>query len=436
MRDPKTLPNIVVVGGGAGGLELVTKLGRKLGRRGKARITLIDRSTTHLWKPLLHEIAVGTMDEGNDAVSYRAQAFANGFHFRIGSLTDIDRENHQVVLAPVLDEEGVEFIPATRIDYDYLVVALGSESNDFGTPGVKEHCIFLDSPKQAHRFRNKLLNRFLRIQRLPEEPDTVRIAIVGGGATGVELSAELHHAVSEFHHYGFDAINNDHLKVTLLEAGERILPALPERISAAATRELINIGVDVRTGTAVTSASEAGLHTQDGKTVEAHLMVWAAGIKISDFMADIGGLETNKINQLKVNQYLQSTRDERIFAIGDCAEFIQENGQRVPPRAQSAHQMASACYDNLVATLKNKPLKAYTYKDHGSLISLANYSTVGSLMGNLTRGSLFLEGRLARVVYISLYRMHQIAVHGLAKTGMLMLVGKINRWLRPRLKLH
>lgn len=430
------MKKIVVVGGGAGGLELVTKLGRKLGRKKKAEVILIDRNTTHLWKPLLHEIAVGTMDEGVDAVSYRAHAIANGFHFRVGGLIDIDREARQVVLAPVLDEEGVEFIPSTRIDYDYLVLALGSVSNDFNTPGVKEHCIFLDSPKQAHRFRNKLLNRFLRIQRVPEMNDTVRIAIVGGGATGVELSAELHHAVAEFHNYGFDAVTSEHLKVTLVEAGERILPALPERISTAATRELIEIGVDVRLNTAVTAASPEGLQTNQGETIHADLMVWAAGIKVPDFMANIGGLETNRINQLAVNDYLQTTEDSNIFALGDCAQFIQADGKRVPPRAQSAHQMATTCYHNLVATLNGKSLQKYVYRDHGSLISLANYSTVGSLMGNLTRGSLFIEGRMARLVYISLYRMHQVAVHGFMKTGLMMFAGRINRWLRPRLKLH
>ncbi|MDQ2078151.1 NAD(P)/FAD-dependent oxidoreductase [Marinimicrobium sp. ABcell2] len=430
------MKKIVVVGGGAGGLELVTKLGRKLGRKKKAEVILIDRDTTHLWKPLLHEIAVGTMDEGVDAVSYRAHAIANGFHFRVGSLTEIDRDKQQVVLAPVLDGDGVEYIPATRIDYDYLVLAIGSVSNDFGTPGVAQHCIFLDSPAQAHRFRNKLLHRFLRIQRIPDEPDCVRIAIVGGGATGVELSAELHHAVAEFHNYGFDAVTNEHLKVTLLEAGPRILPALPERISAAATQELTQIGVEVKLSTAVTSADALGLHTSTGETIPADLMVWAAGIKVPDFMANIAGLETNRINQLTVNEFLQTTKDPAIFAIGDCASFTQPNGTKVPPRAQSAHQMASTCYRNLNALLDNKPMHSYVYRDHGSLVSLANYSTVGSLMGNLTGGSLFIEGRIARVVYISLYRMHQIAVHGLAKTGLMMLAGRINRWLRPRLKLH
>ena len=430
------IPKIVVVGGGAGGLELATKLGKKFGKKQQAEIVLIDRSTTHLWKPLLHELAVGTMDEGVDAVSYRGHAIANYFHFRVGNMTGIDREARQVILAPMRDEDGVEFLPSTRINYDYLVVALGSISNDFNTPGVKEHCIFLDSPTQAHRFRNKLLNAFLRIQRLPENHDNVRIAIVGGGATGVELSAELHHAVAEFHNYGFSAVSNEQLKVTLVEAGARILPALPERISTAAHKELISIGVDVKLNTTITAATGHSLETKEGESIEADLFVWAAGIKVPDFMKDIGGLETNRINQLHVNEFLQTTRDPNIFAIGDCAQFIQPDGKRVPPRAQAAHQMASTCYKNLVALLNNKPLQVYVYKDHGSLISLSNYSTVGNLMGNLSSGSLFIEGHLARFVYVSLYRMHQVAIHGLIKTGLVMLASRINRWLRPRLKLH
>lgn len=430
------MKKIVVVGGGAGGLELATKLGNSLGKKQRARITLIDRNTSHLWKPLLHEIAVGTMDEGVDAVSYRGHAINNHFYFRVGTLADIDRTNRQVVLAPMLDDEGIEFLPATRIDYDYLVLAIGSTSNDFNTPGIKDNCIFLDSPTQAHKFRNKLLNQLLRIQRLPSADSEVRIAIVGGGATGVELSAELHHAVADIHNYGFNEVTTSQLKVTLIEAGPRILPALPERISASAHGELVKINVDVKLHTMITSASPEGLHTKDGELIAADLMVWAAGIKVPDFMANIAGLETNRINQIHVNEFLQSTRDETIFAIGDCAQFISADGSRVPPRAQSAHQMASTCYQNLRALLNNKPLKAYKYTDHGSLVNLASYSTVGSLMGNLGKGTLFIEGRLARLVYISLYRMHQVAIYGFIKTGLVMLAGRINRWLRPRLKLH
>lgn len=436
MTSSTQLKKIVIVGGGAGGLELATKLGKKLGRKNKAEIVLVDRDSTHLWKPLLHEIAVGTMDEGVDAVSYRGQAISHGFHFRVGTVVGIDRTEKEVVLAPMVDEEGKEFLPSTRINYDYLVMAIGSVSNDFNTPGIKENCIFLDSPKQAYRFREKLMNQFLRIQRLPNTNEKVRVAIVGAGATGVELSAELFHAANEFHNYGFNMVSEEHLQVTLIEAGPRILPALPERISAAAHRELVQLTVDVKTQTSVVSAEANQFNTKDGGVIAADIMVWAAGIKIPDFMKDIAGLETNRINQLVVNQYLQTSRDEHIFAIGDCAEFTQPNGVRVPPRAQSAHQMATTCYQNLVAHLNNKPLKIYQYKDHGSLISLANYSTVGSLMGNLNKGSLFIEGRLARIVYVSLYRMHQVALHGVIKTGLIMFAGKINRWLRPRLKMH
>jgi len=430
------MKKIVVVGGGAGGLELVTKLGNTLGKKQHAHITLIDRNTSHLWKPLLHEIAVGTMDEGVDAVSYRGHAINNHFYFRVGTLIDIDRAHKQVVLAPMQDDDGIEFLPSTRIDYDYLVIALGSTSNDFNTPGIKDNCIFLDSATQAHKFRNKLLNQLLRIQRLPSDNNEMRIAIVGGGATGVELSAELHHAVADIHNYGFDEVTSSQLKVTLIEAGARILPALPERISASAHNELVKLNVDVKLNTMITSASSQGLYTKDGDLIPADLMVWAAGIKVPDFMANIAGLETNRINQLHVNQFLQTTRDENIFALGDCAQFISADGSRVPPRAQSAHQMASTCYKNLRALLNNKSLTPYIYTDHGSLVNLASYSTVGSLMGNLGKGTVFIEGKLARLVYVSLYRMHQVAIYGIVKTGLVMLAGRINRWLRPRLKLH
>ena len=141
-------------------------------------------------------------------------------------------------------------------------------------------------------------------------------------------------------------------------------------------------------------------------------------------------------SQLVVKPTLQTTRDDAIFAIGDCSSCPKKEGGFVPPRAQSAHQMATRCYHNILAVLNDKPLKDYVFKDHGSLVSLSRFSTVGSLMGNLMRGNMMIEGRIARVMYISLYRMHQIALHGYIKTGLMMLVGGINRIIRPRLKLH
>ncbi|WP_306767837.1 NAD(P)/FAD-dependent oxidoreductase [Martelella alba] len=430
------LKKIIIIGGGAGGLELATRLGNRLGRKGRAEITLVDRNHSHLWKPLLHEVATGSLDEGVDAISYLAHAHNHHFHFQLGTLSDIDRERKTCRLDEIRDSAGELLVPVRYLDYDILVVALGSVSNDFGTPGVKEHCIFLDNPAQAQHFHNKMLNRFLRFSSQSSVNERVNIAIVGGGATGVELSAELHNAVQELHGYGFEKIDNQALNVTLIEAGERILPALPTRISSAAHQELTKMGVRVLTGTTITRAEPDGLTTKDGERIPAELMVWAAGIKAPDFMRDIAGLETNRANQLAVKATLQTTRDPFIFAIGDCASCPQENGRPVPPRAQAAHQMATLAYGNILAILQTKPLKRYVYRDHGSLVSLSRFSTVGSLMGNLMRGSMMIEGRIARAVYISLYRMHQIALHGMVKTGLMMLVGRINRVIRPHLKLH
>ncbi len=431
-----TLEKIVIVGGGAGGLELATQLGHKLGRKKKAEIILVDRNHSHLWKPLLHEVATGSMDEGIDALSYLAHARNHGFQFQLGSLTQINRDTKTLELAEIRDASGELLVPQRELAYDRLVIALGSTSNDFNTPGVKDHCIFLDNPHQARRFHNEMLNLFLRFSASEGQQQKVNIAIVGGGATGVELSAELYNAVKQLHSYGYKGLDSNALNVTLVEAGERILPALPPRISAAAHQELSKIGVRVLTQTMVTSAAENGLNTKGGEFIEADLMVWAAGIKAPDFMKEIGGLETNRINQLVVKETLQTTLDDDIYAIGDCASCALPGGGFVPPRAQSAHQMASRALENILAQRKGKPLKAYVYKDHGSLVSLSRFSTVGSLMGNLMRGSMMVEGRIARFVYISLYRMHQIALHGYFKTGLMMLVGSLNRVLRPRLKLH
>lgn len=431
------MKKIIVVGGGAGGLELVTKLGRKLGRTGKAEVMLVDKNRTHLWKPLLHEVAAGSMDAGLDGLSYRSHAHNHGFNFQLGTLSDINRETKTITLGPMLDESGKPMLKERTVKYDILVLAIGSVSNDFGTKGVKEHCIYLDSPSQADHFHDELINRFLQYGEGELGGDNkVDIAIVGGGATGVELSAELYNAVEHLSAYGFKNLSTDCLRLNLVEAGPRILPALPERLAGMAQQELRELGVNIRTNTKVVEATADGLKTADGELIPATLMVWAAGIKAPAFLKDIGGLETNRINQLTVKSTLQASRDDSIFVIGDCAHCMQENGQPVPPRAQSAHQMASLTYSNIVALLNDKPLKPYVYTDHGSLVSLSRYTTVGSLMGNLMRGSMTVEGFVARTVYVSLYRMHQVALHGYVRTGLIMFVERINRLLRPRLKLH
>lgn len=428
------MKKIVIVGGGAGGLELATKLGDKLGRKEKAHITLVDKNRTHLWKPLLHEVAAGSLDDGIDAVSYRAHAKNHSFNFKLGAMRNLDRVKKTILLDALHDEEGTMILPESKLEYDILVMALGSVSNDFNTKGVSEHCIFLDSPQQAKKFHHRMLNKYLQLA--VKETKSVNIAIIGAGATGVELSAELYNSLKQVSRYGFEHINSADLHVSLVEAGDSILPALPQRISASAYQELIKLGVDVRTKTMVVEANKEGLITKSGELIKADLLVWAAGIKAPDYLKELAGLETNRINQIIVKPTLQTTLDNDIYAIGDCASCALPDGGFVPPRAQSAHQMATLVGKNIISSLQNKPLTDYKYIDYGSLVSLSNYSTVGSLMGNLMKGSMMIEGRMARVVYISLYRMHQVALHGYIRTGLMTVVERINRVLRPRLKLH
>ena len=431
---------IVVVGGGAGGLELVAKLGAALARI-DFDIILVDPNPTHIWKPLLHEVAAGSLDANLDEVGYRSHAYRWGYRYFDGALEGIDRDAGQIVVAPIIDEDGREVIGRHRIRFDYLVLAIGSVSNDFGTPGVRDHCLALDTRAEADRFRRRLLNQCLRVSRAmtadPLADAHARVAIVGGGATGVELAAELYSAADALGFYGLEVFDSTRLQVTLLEAGPRLLPALPEKLAAAATAELEALGVRVLTGTQVVEVTAQAILTKDGETIPADLKVWAAGVKGADFLKDIAGLETTRSHQLVVLPTLQTTRDPRIFAIGDCASFVPGAGERpVPPRAQAAHQMASAAYRNLRALIDGKPLRPFVYKDNGSLVSLAKYTTVGSLMGNLVGGRMAIEGRLARLVYTSLYRMHLLAIHGWVKGLSLLVVGHVNQVVRPKLKLH
>ena len=431
---------IVIVGGGVAGIELARRLGAKYGRR-RHDIVLVERNLTHVWKPLLHEVAAGSIDANLDEVGYRSHCHRWGYRFFLGTLENLDRQARTITIAPLLDDDGSQLIAAHTIRYDYLVLAIGSVTSDFGTPGVRENCMFLDDRTQADRFRNRLLNHCLRVSHLmsvdPQSDPHLDIAIVGGGATGVELSAELFNAAAGLRYYGLEVFDESRLKVTLVEAGPRILPALPEKLADAAKAELEAIGVRVLTGTPVTGATPEAILTADGGRIEAALKVWAAGVKGSATLDEIGGLETTRNCQLVVRPTLQTSRDDRIFAIGDCSYFKPEGARSaVPPRAQAAHQMASTAFVNLVRLMEGRELKAFRYKDHGSLVSLSRFSTVGSLMGNLIGGRMAIEGRLARFVYTSLYRQHLIVVHGWLKGLLLIAIGRVNAVVRPRLKLH
>jgi NADH dehydrogenase len=430
----------VVVGGGAGGLELATRLGNKLGRRGTAHITLIDKARRHLWKPLLHEIAAGSMDEDVHAIDYLAQAYWHSFVYRAGAMTGIDGVRRRVQVAPFVDDEGKLVTPAQEVAYDTLVIAIGSLTNDFATPGVKAHAIALETADDAARFHTRLVNALIRAhtQSEPLAPEQLQVAIIGAGATGTELAAELHKTTRQLVAYGLDRIDPDKdITIRLIEAAPRILPQLPERLAQAAVKLLEGLNVRVHTGTPVAEVLGDGVRLAGGSFIPAELVVWAAGVKAPDVLKDIGGLEINRLNQLIVRGTLQTTRDDAIFAIGDCAACPwRGHDQPVPPRAQAAHQQASHLARQLARRVAGQPLAAWHYRDFGSLVSLGHYSTVGTLMGKLVGGNLFVEGLFAGLMYKSLYKMHQLALHGPTKVLLDTLARLITRRTEPHVKLH
>jgi NADH dehydrogenase len=444
MSAPQARHRIVIVGGGAGGLELATRLGDSLGRPGRADITLIDKNRTHVWKPKLHEIASGSMDLSAHEVDYLAQAHWHHFRFRIGEMIGLDRERREVHVAPWLDDEGREVTPDRVFCYDTLVLALGSLSNDFGTPGVAAHALKLESKADAQRFHSRMVNACIRAhaQTTPVRPEQLHVAIIGAGATGVELAAELHRTTREVIAYGLDRVDADKdIQVSLIEAADRVLPALPPRLSQATVELLRKLGVTVHTDAKVAEVLPDGVRLADGRSLPAELVVWAAGVKAPDFLKDIAGLETNRINQIVVRPTLQATRDDDIFALGDCAAcaWPQANGGKggwVPPRAQASHQQASHMAAQIYRRLAGRPLKAYRYRDFGSLVSLGEYSTVGNMMGGLIGGSLMIEGGFARLMYVSLYKMHELALHGFFKVALDTLARLITRRTEPHVKLH
>lgn len=421
--------HIVIVGGGAGGLELATQLGQRIGKKKNIRITLVDSSLTHIWKPLLHEIAAGTLNGANEELNYFAHAKKNNYQFKLGYLHAIDKEQQQLVLAPLI-QNGVTLAAERRIDYDTLILAIGSTSNDFATPGAQQFCHFLDNRQQADLFQKQLLNLYLQAHAQTREKP-LNISIIGAGATGVELAAELYQAAQDFHHYGLDGIDPNKVSIAIIEAAPRILPALSEKVAQSATQRLKKYGIHVYTNHRVEKIDAEHVYCEDNQVFESHLKVWAAGIKAPTVTKNFG-LSLDKIGRIKVYATLQSIDDPNIFAFGDCAHCQPVAYQpALGPRAQVASQQAHFLVDAILAKIKAKAQPMFIFNDKGSLVSLSKNSAIGQLMGNV-----HVEGFFAKTMYQSLYRIHQAEVLGYTRASLLTARDFFGKGSSPLVKLH
>lgn len=432
---------IVIVGGGAAGLELATLIGRRLGRKHLARVTLVDRERRHFWKPHLHEVAAGCMDLELAATSYMGHALLHGYEDRIGELIGIDRARKCIKLAPHMDDDGIPVTPEREIPYDTLVLALGSTTNDFGTAGVRQHAQVLDSAKDAQRFHKRFVNACIRVHSHTSlsHAGEGQIVIVGAGATGVELAAELRHSSKDLARYGLERLATDRpIGIHLVEAGPRILPALPPDVVDTAMKHLQALDIGVYVGARVAEVKETGVQLADGRFIDASLVVWAAGVKGPEVATRLDGLAVTPVQQLVVTSTLQSASDASIFAIGDCASCHWHEGSSklVPPRAQVAHQQAVHLAKNLEHLIEGKALRSWRYRDYGSLVSLGRYQSVGQLMSGLSGAKLGIRGWVAWLMYRWLYQSHQIVLHGAWQAVLNALAHVMANTGRPRTKLH
>ncbi|MFJ4293817.1 NAD(P)/FAD-dependent oxidoreductase [Cupriavidus sp. NPDC089707] len=430
---------IVIVGGGAAGLQVAIGLGRALGKRRRARVVLVDRSPTHLWKPLLHEVAAGSVEPTIHHTSLALQAQRNHFQFIRGNLVSVDRALRTVSV----DTGGNAEIAGTDpqvIAYDKLILAIGGVTEYFGVAGAREHALALDSVSSAERVRDRL-HAALRSKSEQESSlgtvGKVRVAIVGGGATGVQLAAQLRRTSRLLNRYGVHQLDPvQDVDITVLEAAPSILPGMDGELAARVARQLARQNIGIATGQRVTAVTPDGLKLNGNEPLNADIVVWAAGIAAPAEVAAMG-LAVNGKGQACVDAMLLCVGDENIFAIGDCASCRPTNvAKELPTRAQVAFQQALYLVAAVPRHLAGKPVRPFFYRDYGSVISLAGAGAVGSLATVKGIPDWYVEGRLAALLHLAIYRRHIFSINGWRRALAVSLSHGLERWLGAGTRLH
>ncbi|TFW29029.1 NAD(P)/FAD-dependent oxidoreductase [Duganella callida] len=422
------METIVIVGGGAGGLELATRLGDTLGASGRARVLLVDRWPGHFWKPLLHTVASGKCDPQSTALSFRAQALEHDFDFVQGELLCVDRAHQTITLAPRTGGDGA----CQVIAYDKLVLALGAVTNFYGVPGAAEHALTLDSVADAETFRQRFFDTCIRAG---ERKTPVRVVIVGGGATGVELAAELSNTARALAAYRVHALDPEQdIRISIIERGEHLLPQLDTLQAQRAANHLRALGIDVLTATSVATVTAEAVTDTTGGVHPADLTLWAAGVEAPALCATLK-LTVDRLHRIVVDGSLRSTNDGRIYALGDCASYTCPLMGPTPPRAQVAHQQAMFLAD-LLSRRDGNGRPQFRYRDYGSLVSLGQQAAVGVLASALTGRRYRVGGATARVLYQLLYQKHLLQLHGALRVAAQSLADWLRARILPPVRLH
>ncbi len=368
MNIPQSsFPRFVIIGGGFGGIAMAKKLRNK-----DAQVVLLDKHNYHNFQPLLYQVSTGGLEP--DSIAYPIRKVLQGypnFYFRLANVEEIDTKGKRV-----LTNIG-------EISYDYLILATGSETNFFGNKGIETMGMAMKTIPQSLNLRSLILENFeqaLLTDDLHERDALMNFVIVGGGPTGVELAGALAEIKKGILPKDYPDLDTRRAQINLVQAGDRLLPAMSEVASRKAEQFLEGLGVNVWKNIRVAEYDGKRVTTNTNTIFDTYTLVWAAGVQA----VGIKGLDAKEIlcrgNRLKVNQFHQVEGFEEIFAIGDVAQMESEefpNGH--PMMAQPAIQQGRNLGDNLVRLLDEKPMKPFKYKDKGSMATVGRNKAVVDL---------------------------------------------------------
>src|SRR5215204_3803161 len=384
------LPNrVLVVGGGFAGYMAAKTLCELTEDRDDVGVLVISKENYFAFWPMVPGIIGSEVDIGNVAQPLRRSLVEAGASFRRADLRGVDFER-KIVIA----DGGKEF------PYDHLILALGSQPNFFGVPGIMEHCLALSGLADALRIRNQIIERFEEVTLDPGEFQDPRLTfvVIGGGATGVETAAEIHALVHEALAPDFPDIDIDEVRIFVIEAGQEILGELDPALRRAASMELAARGIKVITGVRAMEAMVDRVKLDDGREIRTENVVWTAGVRPNAKLKDLD-LPLTEHDGVVVDERLHVTSRPGVWAIGDSAAILQGGGRVAPPTAQAAVQEGRVAARNVLAAIDEEDeLEEFEYRHLGQLVELGSRFAVNDIMG--VRFSGFSAALFWRAVYL------------------------------------
>jgi NADH:ubiquinone reductase (H+-translocating) len=380
-------PRIVVAGAGFAGISALEELSKRL-PPDAADVTLVDQNNYHLFTPLLYQVATGAVDATNLTYPLRRFCAMRGFKFICSQIYGVNPMDRVLTTA------------SGQIEYNYLVLGLGSQTNYFGMQEVQDRSFSLKTVTHAHNLHHKIVRNFERASQLADAEERRRLLtfiVVGGGATGIELTGSLHDLVQHNMIRFYPEIQNDEAQIVLVEASDHVLPGIHEKIGQLALSRFDEIGIDIRLETRVAGVRDNAVVTRDDELIRGDVIIWTAGIRPNPIGAGLA-VEKARDGRIVVDEHLRIPTLPSIFTLGDSsASTNPDTGDPLPPNAAVAVQEGEATGANLARLVRGEPLMPFTYQPMGELIALGRLRAAAEL------GPFVFDGLPAWVIWRMVY---------------------------------